>query len=66
VTNTELKTRLDRLGITRRDAAKALGLTERGLFHQMSGDRPVSRQTELLLEILEQKIKPRQQQRRVA
>ena len=59
----ELKARLDRLVVTRREAAAALGLTLRGLFHQMSGDRPVTRQTELLLVVLEKEHKD---QRRVA
>jgi hypothetical protein len=53
VTNSELKARLDRLGITRRKAAAELGLTERGLYHQLRGERAVSRQTVLLLEQLE-------------
>ena len=55
----ELKARLDRLGVTRREAAAALGLTLRGLYHQMSGERPVSRQTELLLEVLEERLHQR-------
>ena len=59
----ELKARLDRLSLTRGEAAAALGLTLRGLYHQMSGERPVSRQTELLLEVLEER---QRQPRRVA
>ena len=55
----ELKARLDRFAITRREAAMALGLTLRGLYHQMSGERPVSRQTELLLEVLEERLHQR-------
>ena len=39
--------------MTRQDAADRLGLSLQGLFHQMRADRPVSRQTELLLEALE-------------
>jgi hypothetical protein len=49
----ELRRRLDRLGITYTAAAARLGLTLAGLNHQMRGERPVSRQTELLLEHLE-------------
>jgi hypothetical protein len=49
----ELRVRLDCLKLSRAEAAAALGLSPRGLFHQMSGERPVSRQTELLLEQLE-------------
>jgi hypothetical protein len=59
VQGSELKARLDRLGVTRREAAAALGLTLRGLYHQMSGERPVSRQTELLLEVLEERLHQR-------
>jgi hypothetical protein len=59
----ELKRRLDRLALPRKEAAARLGLSEQGLYHQMRGDRPVTRQTELLLEVLEQKLAD---QRRVA
>jgi hypothetical protein len=59
VLGSELKARLDRLPITRREAAAALGLTLRGLHHQMSGERPVSRQTQLLLEVLEERSRRR-------
>jgi hypothetical protein len=62
VTSQELKARLDRLGISRREAAAALGLSLDGLFHQMR-DRKPNRQTEMLLEALEQKL---ENQRRVA
>ena len=56
MTSKELKARLDRLGISRREAAAALGLSLDGLFHQMR-DRTPNRQTEMLLEALEQKLK---------
>ena len=50
---TEFRERLDRLGLSRKNAADRLGLSLQGLFHQLRGDRAVSRQTELLLEQLE-------------
>jgi hypothetical protein len=59
----ELRARLDRLGMTYRKAAAALGLTERGLHHQMRNEQPVTRQTEIILEVLEQKL---ESQRRAA
>jgi hypothetical protein len=56
----ELRRRLDSLGITYTAAAVRLGLTLAGLNHQMRGERPVSRQTELLLQHLEKaNAKPR-------
>jgi hypothetical protein len=62
----EFRERLDRLGLTRKEAADHLGLSLQGLFHQLRGDRAVSRQSELLLEQLEAKIsiKWRDQERR--
>jgi hypothetical protein len=71
LTATEFRAHLDRLGLPRQEAADRLGLSLNGLFHQMRGDRPVSRQTELLLEHLEReqarhKRRPRSRQRPVA
>jgi hypothetical protein len=51
----ELRRRLDRLGRTYIELAPLLGLSIHGLNHQMRGLRPVSRQTELLLEHLEER-----------
>jgi hypothetical protein len=70
LTATEFRARLDRLGLPRQEAADRLGLSLNGLFHQMR-DRPVSRQTELLLAHLEReqarhKRRPRSRQRPVA
>ena len=56
MTGDELRDRIDRLGLTYREAASLLGLTYGGLHHQMRGERPVTRQTEILLEQLEAKI----------
>ncbi len=49
----QLRERIDRLGMTYREAARLLGLTYGGLHHQLRGDRAVTRQTELLLERIE-------------
>jgi hypothetical protein len=54
VTGKELRERIDRLRLTYREAARLLGLTYGGLHHQMRGERPVTSQTELLLERLEE------------
>jgi hypothetical protein len=45
----ELRHRISELGITQTEAARHLGLTVDGLAKQLSGARPVSRQTALLL-----------------
>jgi hypothetical protein len=63
MTPQELKFRLDRLGLLRREAAEKLGLSLDGLNHQLR-DRPVSRQTELLLGHLEEeRLTPRRRAR---
>ena len=56
MTGEELRDRIDRLGLSYREATRLLGLTYGGLHHQMRGERPVTRQTEILLEQLEAKI----------
>jgi hypothetical protein len=53
MTSNELRERISRLGLTYKVAAEKLGMSLPGLNHQMRGLRPVSRQTELLLEQLE-------------
>lgn len=53
MTGSELRDRIDQLGLTYREAAARLGLSYAGLHNQMRGERRVSRQTELLLEQLE-------------
>jgi hypothetical protein len=53
MTGTELRERIDRLGITYGEAADMLGLSLAGLNHQMRGIRPVGRQTEIILDCLE-------------
>jgi hypothetical protein len=49
----ELRRRLDRFGRPYTQLAPLLGLSIDGLHHQMRGNRRVSRQTEMLLELLE-------------
>jgi hypothetical protein len=49
-----LRSRIDRLGLTYTAAAPLLGLTLDGLRKQMSGLRPVSRQTEIILDLIEE------------
>jgi hypothetical protein len=49
----ELRSRIDKLGLTYTAAAEQLGLTLDGLQKQMRGARPVSRQTEIILGMLE-------------
>lgn len=55
MTADELRTRLGKLRMSNRQAAAALGLSPAGLHHQLHGHRPVSRQTELLLQGLEER-----------
>ena len=57
VSSAELRARIKRLGITYADAAERLGLSLSGLNLQMRGVRPVSRQTTLLLEVLERDLR---------
>jgi hypothetical protein len=49
----ELRRRLNRLGTPYVRLAPRLGLSVHGLRKQMNGQRPVSRQTEVILETLE-------------
>jgi predicted transcriptional regulator len=49
----EFHERLARLGFKQHEAANKLGLSPAGLSRQLRGHRPVSRQTEMLLEGLE-------------
>ena len=55
----ELRDRVKALKLTYREAAEHLGLTLDGLNKQMSGARPVSRQTELLLGYVERALPAR-------
>ena len=49
----EFHKRIDQLKMPRHKVAARLGLSVPGLNHQLYGQRPVSRQTELLLSYVE-------------
>jgi hypothetical protein len=49
----ELRARIRKWGITYNEAAERLGLSLPGLQNQMRGERPVSRQTKIILEYRE-------------
>ena len=55
----ELRYRIKRLGGTQAQVAARLGLSLPGLVHQLSGTHPVSRQTALILSLLEEVSKLR-------
>jgi hypothetical protein len=61
MTGAELRARIDNLGLSYTEAAKKLGLSLPGLQHNLRDERPIGRQTELLLECVE-----KHQPRRVA
>ena len=54
ISGAELRARIDRLGLTYTAAAPLLGLTLDGLRKQMAGLRPVSRQTAIILDLIEE------------
>ena len=53
ISGDELRARIKHLGLTYALAADQLGLTLHGLNKQMRGERPVSRQTTIILKRLE-------------
>jgi len=53
MTGEELRERIQRLGLSYRAAAPRLGLSLSGLHHNMRGERPIGRQTEIILNMLE-------------
>jgi hypothetical protein len=53
MTGDELRQRIQRLDVTYSRAAQLLGLSRSGLNGQMRGDRPVSRQTAIIIDQLE-------------
>jgi len=53
VTGEELRQRIKHLGLSYRAAAPRLGLSLAGLHHNMRDERPISRQTEIILDYLE-------------
>ena len=54
MTGEELRKRIRALGWTYAEAAERLGMSMPGLQHNMRDERPIRRQTELLLTALEQ------------
>jgi len=54
ISGDELRARVDRLGSTYGKAAAQLGLTRDGLNKQMRGISKVSRQTEIILELIDE------------
>jgi hypothetical protein len=53
MTGDELRTALNGWGMTRAKAAEQLGLSLSGLWDQLSGKNPVSRQTAIIVEFRE-------------
>ena len=53
MTGDELRERIKHLGLTYRAAAPRLGLSLAGLHHNMRNERPIGRQTEIILDYLE-------------
>ena len=56
MTGDELRERIKRLGLSYRAAAPRLGLSLAGLHHNMRGERPIRRQTEIILDYLEREM----------
>jgi hypothetical protein len=54
ISGAELRARIDKLGLTYTAAAPLFGLTLDGLRKQMGGLRPVSRQTAIILDLIEE------------
>ena len=61
----ELRARIKRLGISQSEAAERLGLSANGLYKQLHGERKVSRQTEIILDLMEEVRRLRDNQRQV-
>jgi transcriptional regulator with XRE-family HTH domain len=59
----ELRARIKRLGISQTEAAERLGLSANGLYKQLHGERKVSRQTEIILDLIEEVQRLRHNQR---
>ena len=66
ISGTELRARIDALGLTYVEAAWQLGLTEDGLYKAMSGARRVGRQTEIILGQIEELRRLRGTERRLS
>jgi hypothetical protein len=59
MTGEELRERIKRLGLSYTAAAPRLGLSLPGLHHNMRGETPIGRQTEIILAMLEREARPR-------
>ena len=59
----ELRARIKRLGISQSEAAERLGLSANGLYKQLHGERKVSRQTKIILDLIEEVQRLRDNQR---
>jgi hypothetical protein len=60
MTGEELRERIKRLGLSYRAAAPRLGLSLSGLHHNLRNERKITRQTEIILEVLEREQTSRQ------
>ena len=60
MTGDELRAAIDRWGCSRAEAAARLGLSLSGMWDQLTGKNPVSRQTAIILELRERDRPARQ------
>jgi len=63
MTGDQLRTRIERLGLSQAAMAERLGLSLNGLVKQLRGERQVSRQTEIILDQIEELLRLRRAQR---
>jgi hypothetical protein len=59
MTGEELRERIKRLGLSYTAAAPRLGLSVSGLHHNLRDERKITRQTEIILEMLERELHDR-------
>ena len=59
MTGAELRARIQRLGLSYRAAAPRLGLSLSGLHHNLRDETAISRQTEIILNVLERESEGR-------
>ena len=59
MTGEELRERIKRLGLSYRAAAPRLGLSLSGLHHNLRNETSISRQTEIILDMLERESEDR-------
>ena len=63
MTGAQLRARIERLGLSQAAMAERLGLSLNGLVKQLRGERRVSRQTEIILDQIEELLRLRRAQR---